>query len=437
MEGQLSKKGNGEIIASYSYTLDNSGNHIQENINQPLSCIPELDFGTIDYSYNNSNQIESAGSANYDFDNNGDIEGGNSYSYSFNEYGKLSSISGDLDADFEYDGLGNRRKRNSTRFVLDVLGMSKVLAETNEGGTIQNYYIYGLGLISRINASTNTSNYYVYDFRGSTVAITDDSEEATITHSYAYNDFGTCIKEIELDYNPFRYVGLYGVMFEDENHYFMRARYYDCNTGRFISEDPVWSTNLYPYANNNPVMNVDPNGEAAETVLDVLSAGYSAYEFGNDPSLINAGFLAWDLAATVIPFVPGSYVARGGKLISKYGDDIVESATKTVSKKRPEIEKIRNSKIKSWGDTQEIVNATIYVIVDNKQKVQYVGKTVNDIQVRMKQHLRVGKNWTYNTIMAIDNVIGSSIDIAKREQFWIDNYGGLNKLENKINAYIK
>lgn len=43
--------------------------------------------------------------------------------------------------------------------------------------------------------------------------------------------------------------------------YYLRARYYDPYTGRFISEDSYWgqdnnplSLNLYTYAHNNPVL---------------------------------------------------------------------------------------------------------------------------------------------------------------------------------------
>ena len=34
----------------------------------------------------------------------------------------------------------------------------------------------------------------------------------------------------------------------------------DAASGRFLSEDPVWGENLYPYAENNPVINIDPRG---------------------------------------------------------------------------------------------------------------------------------------------------------------------------------
>jgi RHS repeat-associated protein len=50
--------------------------------------------------------------------------------------------------------------------------------------------------------------------------------------------------------------------------YYLRARYYDPTTGRFISRDPIKGTltnpitqNPYAYAGNNPINNSDPSGE--------------------------------------------------------------------------------------------------------------------------------------------------------------------------------
>ena len=46
--------------------------------------------------------------------------------------------------------------------------------------------------------------------------------------------------------------------------YYYRARYYDPQTGRFISEDPIGfagaSANLYEYVNGNPINFTDPSG---------------------------------------------------------------------------------------------------------------------------------------------------------------------------------
>jgi RHS repeat-associated protein len=42
--------------------------------------------------------------------------------------------------------------------------------------------------------------------------------------------------------------------------YYDRARYYDPNTGRFLSEDSVRTVNLYEYVKSNPINLTDPFG---------------------------------------------------------------------------------------------------------------------------------------------------------------------------------
>ncbi len=66
--------------------------------------------------------------------------------------------------------------------------------------------------------------------------------------------------------NPFRYRGYYYDV--ETGLYYLKTRYYDPETGRFITiddisylaPDTINGLNLYAYCGNNPVMNVDPNG---------------------------------------------------------------------------------------------------------------------------------------------------------------------------------
>jgi len=66
---------------------------------------------------------------------------------------------------------------------------------------------------------------------------------------------------------PYKFVGQHGVMTDPNGFYYMRARYYDPEVGRFISEDPIGfeggDTNLYAYVGNNPATLIDPNGQLA------------------------------------------------------------------------------------------------------------------------------------------------------------------------------
>ena len=87
---------------------------------------------------------------------------------------------------------------------------------------------------------------------------------------YGYTAWGKCRIKTNIngigEINPFRYRGYY--YDEEISLYYLNARYYDPEIGRFISADRIEylspesinGLNLYAYCGNNPVMNVDPSG---------------------------------------------------------------------------------------------------------------------------------------------------------------------------------
>jgi RHS repeat-associated protein len=132
-----------------------------------------------------------------------------------------------------------------------------------------------------------SSGRYCYHFNatGSTVALTDVNQN--VVNSYAYDPFGTVLNQQETVPQPFKYVGQYGVMAEPNRLYYMRARYYDPNVGRFISEDPLGfaggDVNLFAYVQNSPVNRFDPWGLIWVTTGESYNTGWNIFNtlFGN------------------------------------------------------------------------------------------------------------------------------------------------------------
>jgi RHS repeat-associated protein len=308
-------KSNNDEIATVGSDINEIGNHTREshivNFNGPGNP-PNgpLNDTTINYQLDVMNRLINFGTFTLGYNNNGDATNNSNIhsTYTWNERDNLlTSTMNGVTSTYQYDPNEHRRLKDSTRYIIDDINNSNILVETNLLGDPVSLFVHGIGLVCRINPQTNAVYYYHYDFRGSTIAITDSNQ--VVNQKYAYDAFGALTNADgwgSMFSNPFRYVGKYGVMYDDNSHYFMRARYYSPQLGRFISEDPKWDIDLYPYAGNNPISNIDPDGEFFETAFDIVSLGYSTFQFSKHPTLANLGFLAWDIASVALPFVPGS-----------------------------------------------------------------------------------------------------------------------------------
>lgn len=285
LTGLSNKKSDATVISNYSLTIDAIGNHTSVIQTEPLA--PVLTNRDVAYTYDTENRLTDADSIANIFDANGNMtaRGSDTFTYDYNDRLIRSNIGGVVTT-YSYDGLGNRlvkTKDGTTKYVLDVNGsLSNVLTETDESGTITAYYLYGLGLVSKI-LPDGTAYYYHYDLRGSTVALSDASEN--LTDKYAYDTFGRLANSEGIAENPFKYVGRYGVMDEGNGLKYIRARYYAPELGRFITKDLLagndedgQSLNRYVYALNNPVRLVDVSG------FSVQEVGISQNIFGSsDP----------------------------------------------------------------------------------------------------------------------------------------------------------
>lgn len=160
----------------------------------------------------------------------------------------------------------------------------------------------------------NASYFYLKDRLGTVNEIIDAS--GNIVQSYSYSAFGTILSIRDgadqvltepIIKNFYTFTGRESDFETGLNYY--RARYYDSGMGRFLSSDPhpgtmsnpVTIINKYAYAGNNPIVNIDPNGEfffnttAIAGALAIWGKG-STRDFAIDWLFAEAAFVS--IAAT-------------------------------------------------------------------------------------------------------------------------------------------
>ena len=126
------------------------------------------------------------------------------------------------------------------------------------------------GVEFRRDDTTGEIRWYHYDGLGSAIAEVD--ETGSITASRYYKAFGGVHSTSGTPTGDHKFVGSLGHTSEDDTGLiYMRARYYDPEIGRFISEDPARDgVNWYVYCRNNPINLVDDTGEKAKDVIEAL-----------------------------------------------------------------------------------------------------------------------------------------------------------------------
>jgi hypothetical protein len=73
--------------------------------------------------------------------------------------------------------------------------------------------------------------------------------------------------------------------------------------------------NLYTYTANNPVNLIDPDGNFWDTIIDMISIGWSLYDFILNPTWANAGWLVLDIIFALVPFLTGSSIIKAASRI--------------------------------------------------------------------------------------------------------------------------
>jgi RHS repeat-associated protein len=250
-----------------SYALDPVGNRLSEA--STLSGIPSGSW-----SYNTDDQLSTE-----QYDNNGNTvtSGARTFAYDFENRLKSMNTGAVM---LVYDGDGNRVGKSTgaaaIRYLVDDLnptGYAQVVEEL-VSGTVQRRYTYGVQRISQtqfLNSAWATS-FYGYDGFGTVRSLTDST--GTVTDTYDYDAWGNAINVTGSTPNVYLYRG--EQYDPDLKLYYLRARYFNPLTGRFLTRDPANGQTVDPrtlhkylYAGGDPINYRDPSGRWGGTDVEV------------------------------------------------------------------------------------------------------------------------------------------------------------------------
>ncbi len=276
-------------------TRDAAGKTLSETRTQPTGApaAPALASGVLPLTFDAAHQV-----TGFTYDSMGRLNQDAIRKYTWDLASRLQSYAGlDGSATLGYDGFGLRTSLNASSgariFIWNYATGLPTLATVQDAAanpaTDRRYYISlpDGTLLYAIDAATNARHFYHFDESGSTTLLTNDA--GAITDSYATTPYGETVTSSGATENPFTWLGQFGVMQEGSTGlYYMRQRYYDSATARFLSQDPLvladpLQFNPYQYARANPLGFVDPSGLAPRatstdsvTTLDAESLSHFA-----------------------------------------------------------------------------------------------------------------------------------------------------------------
>jgi RHS repeat-associated protein len=197
----------------------------------------------------------------FTYDDNGNrtqkTKGTDNWVYTYDYANRLSKVEENSATveEYVYDGDGKRiQVTDSSKTTIYIYSGLNVLYEETMNSAAT--YIYGpVGRIAKritINQETNTY-YYHTDHIGSTRLATDDNKNI-VAHT-VYHPFG----------EPYSTEGSQDYSFTGKKQdatglYYVSARYYDPELGRFLTRDLKKGINQYSYCYNNPLKYIDPDG---------------------------------------------------------------------------------------------------------------------------------------------------------------------------------
>ncbi|MEA3486083.1 MAG: RHS repeat-associated core domain-containing protein [Thermodesulfobacteriota bacterium] len=316
-------------IAAFGYTLNKAGEIVSAAVDSIFDPSQYLEAGSKTLSFDNASQIAAAG---YGYDPQGRLSHSPSHAFSWDDPGRLTGIDQYV---MEYNGLNDLKGRSKgaskTGYYYNyAVGYHTVAAEKDEtAGTWTRFYVWTPSgdLLYTVRVADQKVRFHHFDRNGNTVLTTD--AQGNIADYYVYSPYGNILHHEGESDQPFTFAGRFGVM-EIGDIYYMRTRYYDPGTVRFLSRDTEWlgsgnmlEVNPYLYAFNNPLSYVDslgtwPNKKATikvgKAIIDKLKP--------NKSQVINNV-----TKADYVAFVPGGTSYAAGDSWNKVAATAVKDVT--------------------------------------------------------------------------------------------------------------
>ena len=292
--------GDGLANATPSWTYDAAGNRASDSTNSGTWTYDNLNRMTASPGYTYSNDIlgnrtlQASTATSY------------ACGYSWDDLNRMTGLNGGgvnpPTYTYRADGLRVLKTLNTgtTQYRYDgQMGFEDL--DKNGSGTItaitrQALGARGIDATSRTTSSGTSVTYPMYDAHGNNIGMLSKSGSAwSLSDERTYDAWGAVRSGSTTGDQKGRYNANIGHKQDDESGLvYMRARYYEPSSGRFITEDKAFQgMNLYVFCGNNPVNRFDRSGNSwAELQAELFNWFCEAMEHGTSAKEAIAWFIA-------------------------------------------------------------------------------------------------------------------------------------------------